>query len=561
VAFLEATIGAIIKVSANQEVAGPLTISLGLGAWDGPGIGGNLWGAVLARQDGQVYFAREQKLTMNEETGESTLELTLLPLDVFTPTQVGSHLIVINLDVEVTAVTTAGGVENPDALAGGEVVTEVTWEAEGTTPFDGVVLLNVGGPGWVYDSGDASSTFEYESTVSNSTNFACDGATDTGPEALFMVSSLALTDGALFVTGGGPYLVSVQTAATCAGAVPVTLGDLPAADQIDRIVVDAFAGMDTSSGLKAALGYEFGSAVLDLEAAVVTINLNFLDRFRIGGVAFSTGTMLQGAQDDAMITYGNNGYGITGYDPVSGDFGFTQISPGSGSISDVDTFEEDASRGILVQSGLKRVAFIEHKTTPSGNYFSVDGPSIPSSLFPGATGTVISAARRNQTAPVYFVTVGATAGDPGTLWRKNNPADVAIQATAVGQVGNEPRRIRFLKSIGVVSNSASDTLTILARDASDNVTIKGTVNVGDSPIGIDLLELPNGNIGVVSTGFLDDTFTVTILEPDGDVVSNVTRPVPNAGDAPSCAVWANAQGTKVAVSCSGSGELIIVPVQ
>lgn len=556
-ADLAADAGAILHVSADHDVSGPLTVSLRVGTWDGPGIGGSLWGVVLAREDGQVYFAREQELTMDEESGDSWLEFTLLGSDVFTPT----YIIVTDFDVEVTAVTTALGVENPDAEAGGEVVTEVTWEAEDATPIDGVVLLNVGRIGWVDDSGDSSRTFSFDSTFEDNFEFVCDGATDTGPEALFLVSPISLTLDGLFVGGGGAYLVNMHTAATCAGAPPVTLGDLPGADQNDRIVVDGFADIDTSGGFVTTLGYAAGAAVLDQEAGAVVIDLDFLSPSRIGAVAFSTGTMLQGVQDDALISYGNDGYGITGYDPVAGIFGATQVDPSSGSVSDVDTFEEDASRGVVVQSGRNRVVSVEHVTSQFGNYFAVQGPSIPSTLFPGATGFVISAARRNQTTPVYFVTVGATADDPGTLWRKDNPADLVTHATAIGQVGNAPRRIRFLKSIGIVSNSFSDTLTILVRDASDDVTIKGTVDVGDGPIGIDLLELPDGNIGVVSAGFLGNTYTVTILEPDGDVVSNVTAPVPNGGDKPSCALWANALGTRIAVSCSGSGEMIILPVQ
>jgi hypothetical protein len=310
------------------------------------------------------------------------------------------------------------------------------------------------------------------------------------------------------------------------------------------------------------VAYKDGVVIADLTSATVLNTLDYLDDTPLGSVPMSFIPPSPGTRVDALLSYYNTGYGITHYDPVAGIFGATQVDPQSGSVSDVDTYEEDAGTAVLVQSGANRVRFVEPLPVFGGGTFFqlASGKEIPASLFPGATGFVITATRRNASSPVYFVTVGASPTANGSLWRKDDPADFSTPATLVGSVGAFPRRIRFAGSVGVVSNSQSNTLTILTRDASDNVTIKGTVDVGDGPIGVDLLVLPNGNIGVLSTGFRDSTYTVTILEPDGDVVSNDTFPVPGGGLNPAHAVWANAEGTRIAVSCNGSDEVRIFSI-
>jgi hypothetical protein len=311
------------------------------------------------------------------------------------------------------------------------------------------------------------------------------------------------------------------------------------------------------------VAYKHGVAVVDLASGTVLDTLGFLDDAPLGSVPMSFVPPSPGNRVDTLVSYYNTGYGITHFDPVSASYGFTQIDPFSGSVSDVCRYEEDTSQATLVQSGGNRVRFIEPITQSSQTFFGVLGifeRNIPATLFPGASGSVITATRRNATSPVYFVTSGASPTANGQLWRKTNPEDFVTPATLVGEVGASPRRIRFAGPAGAVSNSQSDTLTILLRDASDNVTIKGTVDVGDQPIGVDLLVLPNGNVGVLCTGFLDHTYTVTILEPDGDVASSETRPVPGGGLNPAHAVWANAEGTRIAVSCNGSDEVRIFSI-
>lgn len=443
-------------------------------------------------------------------------------------------------------------------------------DAVDAVPFDGV-LSCVGG---AEDGGGAGGDFSFDEDPGVEVTLHADtvlmvrggdggggegGAVQLGDE--YRLESAPMVLCTTHPTGGGPGLPPPPGDAT--------LSSLDEADGV--VVVDPVLGFpDGTQGqgngpapLLCTVAYKDGVVIADLTSGTVLNTLDYLQDSPLGSVPLSFVPPSPGTRGDALLSFYNDGYGITHYDPVAGIFGATQIDPQSGSVSDVNRYEEDAGYAVLVQSGGNRVRFVEPNTdaVPGQTFFQVvGGKQIGSSLFAAATGFVITAARRNATSPVYFVTVGANPAAAGSLWRKNDPADFSTPATLVGGVGAFPRRLRFAGPVGAVSNSQSDTLTILARDASDNVTIKGTVDVGDQPIGIDLLVLPNGNIGALSTGFSDHTYTVTILEPDGDVVSSDTSPVPGGGLNPAHAVWANAEGTRIAVSCYGSDEVRIFSI-
>jgi hypothetical protein len=122
----------------------------------------------------------------------------------------------------------------------------------------------------------------------------------------------------------------------------------------------------------------------------------------------------------------------------------------------------------------------------------------------------------------------------------------------VGLVGDSPRRIRCLPShhLCAVSNFASDSLTIVQWNGLETASIVGEIAVGDGPVGIDLVAA-GANVKVISTGFNDDTYTVTTLDPDGAELSNVTTPAPAGCDNPGHATWLpNSPGTAV-LSCKG----------
>jgi hypothetical protein len=152
-------------------------------------------------------------------------------------------------------------------------------------------------------------------------------------------------------------------------------------------------------------------------------------------------------------------------------------------------------------------------------------------------------------------------GVPGRLW-VSDPGRPFAAATLVGDVGDGPRRVRCLASHGIcaVSNFDSDSLTIVLWDGEATATIVGSQVVGDGPIGIDLRA--NGdNVEVISTGFNDNSFTVTTIAPDGSVLASETAAVPEECVNPGHAVWVDESGAGAAVvSCNGSdGYAVVVP--
>ena len=95
-------------------------------------------------------------------------------------------------------------------------------------------------------------------------------------------------------------------------------------------------------------------------------------------------------------------------------------------------------------------------------------------------------------------------------------------------------------------------------DALDNVTVVGTHDVGDGPIGLDLRRLDNDNIAMVSTGYNDATVHVTIVSPTGRLVTQESWPATDGCVQPAHANWILDGSDKVAVSCYGSDNIAIM---
>ena len=146
---------------------------------------------------------------------------------------------------------------------------------------------------------------------------------------------------------------------------------------------------------------------------------------------------------------------------------------------------------------------------------------------------------------------------PGELWIRN-PVGTAV-GTKIGAVGTEPRRIRCLPSANrcVVSNFGSDSLTIVQWDGLGAASILGTAPVGDGPVGIDLRAGGTG-VAVISTGFDDDTYTVTKLAADGSVTSNVTAPAPAGCTDPGHGLRLDGAPGTIVLTCSGSDAYAVI---
>jgi hypothetical protein len=259
-----------------------------------------------------------------------------------------------------------------------------------------------------------------------------------------------------------------------------------------------------------------------------------------------------GGRTDIVASYGSIALTITGWNPEIDDFGLSEVSPQVTSVTDVSPYSSDPESGgaVIVWFGGSTLLFLQYD--PALQIFTTPpGASIDPSQFAGASGGPVSAYRWQAGGQTLFV----TDGQPGELW--SHPGGTA-NATKIGNLGNGPRQIRFLGEIGVVSNFDSGTLTIVRRQSNGTVTILGTVTVGSGPIALDLRLNSAGNIEVLSTGFNDHTYTVTVLSPTGTVIGTpTTRTVPEGGLNPVHAIFVNEDGTRISITCNGSDEVLI----
>jgi hypothetical protein len=164
----------------------------------------------------------------------------------------------------------------------------------------------------------------------------------------------------------------------------------------------------------------------------------------------------------------------------------------------------------------------------------------------------MSSFARDAAGSIVVVTDGA----PGQLYLAPRPS---AMAALIGEVGSTPRQIRCVDSLCVISCFDADSLWVATWDYADNVTIVGGVSVGDGPIGIDLLALDNGDVAVVSTGFNDDTYTITVFGPTGTLVSNDTQPVPAGCTSPPHAAWVPGVTKEMLFSCNATDNVFILP--
>lgn len=253
-------------------------------------------------------------------------------------------------------------------------------------------------------------------------------------------------------------------------------------------------------------------------------------------------------REDVLIQYGPTTT-LTPYDRNTGDWStFSMVIENFSTVYDVSPYNGalDAEGAINVTSS--RVSFLGWDDASSS--YQLAGNDILGNAFPGAL-SLVSAFGRGPTGRIVVV----SSGSPGALYTHDrNGGDGSL----VGSVGDDPRKVRGVDSLLVVTDFGSDSLTVAKWSANGAVSIVGNVAVGDGPVGVDLMPLGAGDVAVVTTGFNDNTFTVTVFDADGGVVSNTTTALPAGCTSPGHAVWVGSPSTRIIVSCFGSDNLVVV---
>lgn len=258
------------------------------------------------------------------------------------------------------------------------------------------------------------------------------------------------------------------------------------------------------------------------------------------------------AEQDAFFGYGTNTGFARVYVPANQDFGSTLLL-GSGFTDAVHLGNDPAQEALAVRSSgggaIARFRFVDFG---GGQFFPSASDFIAASTFSGI-GTPISA----YADPTSTRVLVALAGTPGKLVI----ADPALQApfgtVMVGNLGDDPRRVRCRAGVCAISNRSSNTLTLALWDGAAGASIAGTTPVGDGPVGVDLRALGAGATAIASTGFDDDTYTITVVDPAAAVVASATRPVPDGCTQPSHPLWLGDAEQHLVVSCFGSGNLAV----
>jgi len=292
-----------------------------------------------------------------------------------------------------------------------------------------------------------------------------------------------------------------------------------------------------------------------LGAALITIFV--LNGFvRYGVLALShPSSEKQGAYVDAAFSYGPEGARLTHYQNDVEDWGMSQIIGLQAHITDAVPFgNATVVPGLVfVNNTTDQVHFVVYDAVDDA--FEVSPEALAGSEFPGLlAGTLFSACAATADGPVLAV----ANGEPGQLFL--HPRDGAVTATFVGNVMDQPRRVRHAGNIAVISHWEGGVLTIVLWDGvSDTATVAGTVQVGwGGSIGIDVMDLGDGTVGVCSTGYLDDSYSVTVIDDTGTVVSNTTTAAPGGCTGPGHAIWARDGTRNILFSCQGSDQIVTV---
>jgi hypothetical protein len=330
----------------------------------------------------------------------------------------------------------------------------------------------------------------------------------------------------------------------CTGPEAVNVGTFP---------VTGACAADASQTL-VSFGCTEGTIAIDLPTGNVVY-----DRTRAGDVmAFGSIALIDpsGAEHHLVVQDGPQGYRTHAWLPASCALADSPtIDPGQSNDTDVIAYADDSTSGgaLLTDNSLDRVIAFEYDQGTKA--FTGPIERVASSALAGVTGAVVSAFSNGAGQPVVGITeIDPLHPSPGNLFFQDG-SDPATAAVLAGQVGSAPRRIRCARNICAVSNAADATLTIATWNGTSAPSVVGTVDVGATPIGIDLLDL-GGDVAIASTSFSGNTYTITEVDAAGAVVSNTTSAVLTGCTNPGHVAWVGTNA--IVLSCKTSNNAALM---
>src|SRR5690606_27308646 len=140
--------------------------------------------------------------------------------------------------------------------------------------------------------------------------------------------------------------------------------------------------------------------------------------------------------------------------------------------------------------------------------------------------------------------------------------DAPAIALTLGLAARKLRCVDTESSAGwlcAVSLFGDDQLALLNWDGAGLPVMRGTVDVGDGPVGIDLVLLDDGDVAIVSTGFNDDSVTEVKVTNDGTLLATQARQAPAGCDSPGHAIYFEDDGGLGLVgTCWQSGNYFVL---
>ncbi len=364
--------------------------------------------------------------------------------------------------------------------------------------------------------------------------------------------SFTLPDGKTLAEGFEAELAAKLRCTFTNDFVPPTGGIVSTPINDLELIVDTANAFGLGPGRRVTASGTNGIALIDLDSGSVARVDGNLIQFTSDFLPALAAPLLPSPLDDdgdTLIQWSRDTSIFRTYDPVAERFPtFLQLGPGRSDYHYLGG--EPSTEGALFVSG----------TSVTNVVPADDGSRNYDSQFP----LIEPFAWVNQgVAP--FTAFAETAGGPALVATNGSPSQLFVtdpdesvpadQVSLAANLGNDTRQLRCRDGLCASSNCGSDTLSIIVWDGAQSASVTANPSVGDCPIGLDVEPLGDGAI-FLSTGFFDDTFTLTRVSSSGSIVSNETSDTPGGCTAPTSGVLFS--DGSLALGCNGENVIAVI---